>query len=48
MEISKFRSRQELDHREKLVTRRERELELKERLNEERTAEYLFKQKDLN
>ena len=48
MEITKFRSRQELDHREKQVTRRERVLELKERLNEERTAEYLFKQKDLN
>lgn len=30
------------------MIRRERELEIKERLNEERMAEYLFKQKELN
>jgi len=48
VEVVKFRSRQELDHREKALTRREREIEIKERLNEERTAEYLFKQKELN
>lgn len=48
IEIQKFRARQEMDHKERAVNRKERELEIKERLNEERTAEYLFKQKELN
>ena len=48
LEIQKFRGRQELDHKERAVMRRERELEIRERLNEERNAEYVFKQKELN
>lgn len=48
LEITRFRGKQELELRERAVTRRERELDIKERLNEERTAEYLFKQKELN
>ena len=43
LEIQRFRGRQELEHREKALVRRERELEIRERGVEERQAEYVFK-----
>ena len=48
LEVNKFRSRQEADHRERGVIRREREADIRECMVEERAQEYIFKQKELN
>jgi hypothetical protein len=48
LEVNKFRSRQEADHRDRGIMRREREVDIRERMIEERSQEYIFKQKELN
>jgi len=48
LEVVRFRARQDTDNRERALIRRERELEIRERVAEERAQEYLFKQKELN
>ena len=40
--------KQQLDTRERELLRKERELEFQDRLTQERNAEYLFKQRELN
>ncbi len=43
LEVLKFKIRQEADQRDRAVIRMEREVEIRERLVQERGQEYVFK-----
>lgn len=48
LEITRFKEKQEMQEKERALLRKERELDIRERVTEERRMEYTYKHRELN